>query len=116
MPIPITKITAAGLDLGALAASETELQAALATDTIAWPSGAGSIFLLAKTGATDTTIAIESQAAAGDGLARSNKSQALGTNKHWLFEISQAFRDSDDEVTVTASGARTDVVVGAFYL
>ena len=116
MTIPITKIPAGGVDLGALAASETELKAAEASDTIAWPAGASSIFLLAKTGATDTTITVTSRAAAGDGLARDDKEQTLGTNKHWLFEISQAFRDADDEVTVAASGARTNVVLGAFYL
>lgn len=116
MAIPITKIPAAGLDLGALDATPDQLQAAAATDTIAWPAGAGSIFLLVKTGTTDTTITVTSQAAAGDGLVRDNKEQTLGANKHWLFEISSAFRDEDDEVAVAASGARTNVVLGAFYL
>ncbi len=116
MTIPITRIPPAGIDLGALAAAEDELQAALATDTIPWPTGASSIFLLVKTGATATNIGVASQAPESDGLVHDDKDQAVEANKHRLIEISQAFRDDDGNVTVTASGARTNVVLGAFYL
>lgn len=102
-----TRVTAAGI-------TQT-LATPAASDSFAYPSNPHSVWMEVNNASGGSiNVTVDSEAAAADGLAQSNKIVAVGAGVRKAFEIGEAFKDANGDVVVTFS-ATASVTAAVYY-